>query len=284
MIQVIRGESSYARVQRFFQWANPASGICPDNPDLRFGQVSLTDKHRQGNCRARVTLTLFCGERYTCRILWSPTRRPHFLTFHVSVALVAQVQIPMNKKKRELEQNELADALGSKLDEIRPYIPKIAIFSAVGVLAVVAIAFYFSTRKSVHESQWREYFVSSRLADSRGMKTVAEIFPNTTVGNLALINAADTDYANGSVNIVKNREDYESQLRQAIENYELALQSSSVDRFASAGQLTRWATPMKPWGALTRPPKCTRKLWTKMPTHLRVNWLPKLWHASRIPV
>jgi tetratricopeptide (TPR) repeat protein len=138
----------------------------------------------------------------------------------------------MNKKKRELEQNELADALSTRLDRLRPHIPKIAMFSAVAILAIIAIAFYLNTRRAVSESQWREFFVSSRFADSRGMKTVAEIFPDTTVGNLALINAADSDYANGSVNIVRNRENYKNQVKQAVENYELVLQSANVDEFA----------------------------------------------------
>ena len=140
----------------------------------------------------------------------------------------------MNKKKRELEQNELADALGSKIEEIKPHIPKIAMFTGVAILAIIAVAFWLNVRKGVKEDQWREYFVSSRFSDSRGMKTVAEIFPDTTVGTLALINAADSDYANGSVNIVRNRENYNSQLKQAIENYELALQSKKVDKFARA--------------------------------------------------
>ena len=138
----------------------------------------------------------------------------------------------MNKKKRELEQNELADAIGSKLDQIRPHIPKIAMFAVVGVLAIIAAAFWVNTRQSVSESQWREYFVSSRFADSRGMKTVAEIFPDTTVGNLAMIYAGDSDFASGSNTIVSNRQAYTSQLKQAAENYERVIESSKVDEFA----------------------------------------------------
>ena len=50
----------------------------------------------------------------------------------------------MNQKKRELEQNELADALGSKLDDLKPHLPKIAMFSAIGVLGIIAVAFFFN--------------------------------------------------------------------------------------------------------------------------------------------
>ncbi|MDG2105650.1 MAG: tetratricopeptide repeat protein [Pirellulaceae bacterium] len=140
----------------------------------------------------------------------------------------------MNKKKRELEQNELADALGSKIEELTPYLPKFALFSGLAILLIIAGAFWYNTREKVSSEQWREYFVSSRFTDSRGMKTVAEFFPNTTVGTLALISAADADYANGSRNIISNRENYTNQLKAAISNYELALENSNADKFERA--------------------------------------------------
>ncbi len=140
----------------------------------------------------------------------------------------------MNKKKRELEQNELADALGSKIEEWTPYLPKVALFTGLAILLIIAGAFWINTRERANADQWREYFVSSRFTDSRGMKTVAEFFPNTTVGTLALISAADADYANGSRNIISNRENYNSQVKLAIDNYELALGNSNADKFERA--------------------------------------------------
>ena len=137
----------------------------------------------------------------------------------------------MNKKKQELEQNELADTLGNKLEELKPHLPKIAMFAGVFLLGIIAIAFWVNTRKTVQESQWREYFVSSRFADSRGMKTVAELYPDTTVGNMALMNVGDSDSRNGSRNIFNNREEYNSQLRKAAEEYEQVLKSSNLSDF-----------------------------------------------------
>lgn len=137
----------------------------------------------------------------------------------------------MNQKKRELQQNELADALGTKLEKLKPHIPKIAMFSAVGILAIIAIAFWLNTRKTINESQWREYFVSSRFADARGWDTVAEIFPGTTVGNLALVNAGDSDFTTGSRQIVSNRAEYSAKLRKAAEDYEAVVQSSKARKF-----------------------------------------------------
>ena len=140
----------------------------------------------------------------------------------------------MNKKKRELEQNELADALGTKIDELAPFLPKIGMFFGLFVLLIIAVAFWFNTRAQLKADQWREYFVSSRMTDSRGMKTVAEFFPDSTVGTLALINAGDADYATGSQNVIQNRENYLSQVKQSIENYELALQNPGADKFERA--------------------------------------------------
>ena len=138
----------------------------------------------------------------------------------------------MNKKKQELEQNELVDSLETWLETIKPHLSKIAMFTIVGVLGIIAIAFWFNTRKAITESQWREYFVSSRFPDARGMKTVAEMYPNTTVGNLALINSGDADAALGSRNIMLDKDDYGAKLRKAAEEYEKVLESSSVSEFA----------------------------------------------------
>ena len=66
------------------------------------------------------------------------------------------------------------------------------------------------------------------------MQTVAEYFPNSTVGTLALINAGDADYASGSQNVIQNRENYINQVKQSIENYELALQNANADKFERA--------------------------------------------------
>lgn len=140
----------------------------------------------------------------------------------------------MNKKKRELEQNELADALGTKIDEWAPMLPKIGVYFGVFILLIIAVAFWINTRANANAAEWREYFVSSRIADSRAMQTVAEYYPNSTVGTLALINAGDADYANGSQNVIQNRENYLNQVKQSIENYELALKNGSADKFERA--------------------------------------------------
>jgi len=140
----------------------------------------------------------------------------------------------MNKKKRELEQNELADALGTKIEELAPILPKIGMYCGVFILLIIAVAFWINTRQNAKAEQWREYFVSSRINDPRAMQTVAEYFPNSTVGTLALINAGDADYASGSQNVIQNRENYINQVKQSIENYELALQNANADKFERA--------------------------------------------------
>ena len=79
----------------------------------------------------------------------------------------------MNKKKRELEQNELADALGTKIEELAPILPKIGMYCGVFILLIIAVAFWINTKQNAKAEQWREYFVSSRINDPRAMQTVA---------------------------------------------------------------------------------------------------------------
>lgn len=133
----------------------------------------------------------------------------------------------MNQKKRELQQNELADTLETNLEKIKPHLPMIIGVSTIVILATIAIAFWMYTRRSITESQWREYFVSSRFNDARGMDTVAEIFPDTTVGELALVNAGDADFAIGSNSLITNRDEYENKLKKAADRYKQVVEGAS---------------------------------------------------------
>lgn len=138
----------------------------------------------------------------------------------------------MNKKKRELEQNELADAIDSYYDKIKPYISQIILVTVALVLGVVAFAFWTATNRSINEGQWEEYLDSTRFSDVRGMDEVASIYPDAPAGQFALMMAADNDHLRGVSNLVRDRDDYKDRLRKAIERYKkLTGDERQVDPF-----------------------------------------------------
>jgi tetratricopeptide (TPR) repeat protein len=126
----------------------------------------------------------------------------------------------MSQKKRELEQNELADVLGTNLERIKPWMPRIILITSAIVLGILAVAVWNWSYRSANEGQWEEYLDSTRFADIRAMDEVARIFPDTTAGQLALIRAADYDFTRGSLSMISDRDEFQDKVRKAIERYE----------------------------------------------------------------
>ncbi len=144
----------------------------------------------------------------------------------------------MSQKKRELEQNELADALTANLEKLQPYYSRIMLVVVAVVLGIVAVVFWNSTRRSVNEGQWEEYLDSTRFADIRGMEEVAKIYPDKPAGQLAMLHAADYDFARGSTSLVNDRDEFKDKIRKAIERYEVLVS----DKYRVEPLLKRRAT------------------------------------------
>ena len=138
----------------------------------------------------------------------------------------------MNKKKRELEQNELAGALDTYLENLKPYRSQIVLVTVAVVLGVIAIAFWVSTQRSINETRWEDFLNSTRFSDLRGMDEVAKIYPETSAGQFALMRAADYDFVRGANNLVRDRDDFQDKVRKAIERYkQLVGDEFDVDPF-----------------------------------------------------
>ncbi len=137
----------------------------------------------------------------------------------------------MNKKKRELEQNELADVLGQRLEQIKPHLPRIGMIIGALALGVIAVAYWFNSRQSLEEIRWREYFFSNNQAtyigDPRGLDKVAEMFPNSQAGQLALLGSADFNYVMGATSLVRDQEEFQNRLESAAAQYEQIIASTA---------------------------------------------------------
>lgn len=127
----------------------------------------------------------------------------------------------MNKKKRELEHNELADAIDSYYEQIKPYLPRIFTIAVVIILAVVAVAVWLFLDRRNAESQWSAYLDARRYADQRGMGEVAKVYPDKPAGQFAMMQAADYDYNRGMSKMVSDRADFQDKLQKAIDRYEV---------------------------------------------------------------
>lgn len=125
----------------------------------------------------------------------------------------------MNKKKHELQQNELADAIDQYYEKIKPYISQIILIAVAVSLAFIAVVFWIASSRSINAGQWEEFLDSTRFSDVRGMDEVAKIYPEAPAGQYALIRAADYDYMRGVSSLVGDRDDYKDKVRKAIDRY-----------------------------------------------------------------
>ena len=139
----------------------------------------------------------------------------------------------MNKKKRELEKNELADVMTTQMEKLKPHMTKIVLIGCALIVAILGVAFLINTNRQIAESQWQDYFTSARFADPRAMDIVAEQYPNTTPGQFALIYSADATAMDASNSLVNNRQTYTDKLKNAAEKYEQIVESANdVEPFA----------------------------------------------------
>ncbi len=158
----------------------------------------------------------------------------------------------MNSERRhELQQNYLADLLGTQIRKIENYTKLIAAVIVVLVIAAVAWGLYRSAEVGTRSDATLELLQNAGSGDPEALGQVGERYPNTTAGALAKLYQADVLLANGIAAQFNDREEAQTQLSDALKRYSEAAEASddtlirSRATSGSRGPMNRWERSIK---------------------------------------
>ncbi len=133
-------------------------------------------------------------------------------------------------RRHELQKNELADWLGQWIESLEPYWKWIAVGGLAVVVLAGVIALLLQRQRAAAGRAWAEYLaaVSTTTSMDRhlALRDVAAVYAGTPAALWATIDQADTSLAEGTQLLFRSKDEGQKALREAITNYELALQQT----------------------------------------------------------
>ena len=132
-----------------------------------------------------------------------------------------------NKRRHDLQTNELADWIGRYVEKVRPYIKTI---SAVIVLVVVVflIATVINYRQSAKAaSAWSSYIDAQATREAEQLEGVNAKHPGTAAAMWAMQRAGDLYFSQASRDIYIDRDDAKKNLESARDAYEKVVGSTN---------------------------------------------------------
>lgn len=133
------------------------------------------------------------------------------------------------ERRHELATNDLADWLGDKIEELKPY--STAIWGTILAVVAVIFAFIYWSRNSEArlERTWDSYFNASRENAPEDLKSVAETYPEAPAGLWARLTLADMRLTSGVDALFNDHQASQEALKEAIEAYEFVIKHAPSD-------------------------------------------------------
>ena len=134
------------------------------------------------------------------------------------------------ERRQELQKNDLADWLASQTGNIEP-LAKILI----GVLLLLMAIYFISTTMSRRGKEsaarsWDQFRYAASEQDIDGLREIADLYPGTEAAGWGSQTAGDISLATGSMAMYGNREKASERLKDAKDDFEIALKiSETVD-------------------------------------------------------
>lgn len=138
------------------------------------------------------------------------------------------------ERRHELQKNQLADALGSEIDYLRPYYKTIvAVLIAVAAIGAT-IAVIANQRSSNNAAAWGSFYdvVGDGNSDKMPAKfeSVAKAYAGTQAALWADLSAADLKLQSGSTKMFSDRNEAEKELAQAKLLFETVLKNAGNEQ------------------------------------------------------
>ena len=133
------------------------------------------------------------------------------------------------ERRHELATNDLADWIGDKVEELKPY--STAIWATVLAVAVLVFAAVFWTRKSEArlEQGWDRFFHARTQETTDELRDVADAEPKSPAGLWARLTLADRQLGEGVNLLFEDRAEAQDKLSEAVEAYEYVLKNGPGD-------------------------------------------------------
>lgn len=130
------------------------------------------------------------------------------------------------ERRHELATNDLADWIGDKVEELKPY--STAIWATVLAVTVLVFAAVYWSRKSEAklEQGWDRYFQARTQESLDELRNVADADPKSTAGLWARATLGDRRLAEGVNLLFENRADAQEALSEAVDSYEYVLKNA----------------------------------------------------------
>ena len=130
------------------------------------------------------------------------------------------------ERRHELATNDLADWIGDKVEELKPYAT--AIWATVLAVTVLVFAAVYWSRKSEAklEQGWDRYFQARTQESLDELRNVADADPKSTAGLWARSTLGDRRLAEGVNLLFENRGDAQEALKEAVDSYEYVLKNA----------------------------------------------------------
>jgi hypothetical protein len=133
-----------------------------------------------------------------------------------------------SERRHQLEQNELADRLGSGIAATQSYLPMI--LGGLGVLVVGAIAWgiYSSSSEKKTAVAWTEFYFNLASGDAESYVDLAQEFPASSAAGWARLVAGDNFLQRGIESLYRNKAEGVALIEQAIDAFEEVEQDSTT--------------------------------------------------------
>ena len=143
----------------------------------------------------------------------------------------------MSSNRNRLEQNELAERLGSGLSTIQPALP--IIIGGLALLAIGSIVWgiYSASTEKQAATAWTEFYFQLDGGDEESFQIVAEDFDGSTASGWASQTVGDTYLEKGIDAMFRNRAEGEKLINQAIDAYEQANETAASDELRAKSTL-----------------------------------------------
>jgi hypothetical protein len=130
------------------------------------------------------------------------------------------------ERRHQLEHNQLADALGEQLGQVRPYFKTILAVVIAAAAVVVAVAVISSRRSAAMERAWTDFYAATATSDAEKIEAFADKHPGTHAALWALLNAGELRMQQGSSAMFTDRKQAEAELDRAKRDLETVVKGA----------------------------------------------------------
>jgi tetratricopeptide (TPR) repeat protein len=132
-----------------------------------------------------------------------------------------------SERRHELQHNELADALETVGERLKPYLRVVGGIAVVGLVAILISTYVSAQSAKRNAAGWDEYFEALNGGDRERLAQLAEKYAGTPVAPWARVTAADIGLGEGCTRLFRERSLAKEALQQAASNYQTVLEETS---------------------------------------------------------